>query len=301
MDLKVETNERLNQNRITKHFKPNEYVFVLDRFQVPGSSRPLKTKFQPSPYVVVKSYPTTTLVKRISDGYQTSYSNNDLKVYNKTSPLFKDLPTEVSKVLLHDFQELLTSDFCTIAKYDNFEIRNAIELFDPVDHDEINKITVEEGSVNLFEEKSHSLIENPKLTAEFVKSQVQRINQTIQSHPTVPVIPDSTKLTTTGLVTEDPELPSPVDLSAPKDFTPNSHTINTSPLLKTKLQDTVQFDNFDKLEIDSASSDEDHVPEITKPASTLDETARSINLRSGTKTFPSRQKRVRFKLNPPRN
>jgi hypothetical protein len=154
----VETNERLNQNRVTKHFKPNEYVFVLDRLQVPGSSRPLKTKFHPSPYVVVKSYPTTTLVKRISDGYQTSYSNNDLKVYDKTSPLFKDLPTEVSKVLLHDFQNLLNSDFCTIAKFDNFEILTAIELFDPVDHDRMNQSIVDEGSVNLFDENKNSQI-----------------------------------------------------------------------------------------------------------------------------------------------
>jgi hypothetical protein len=40
------------------------------------------------------------------------------------------------------------------------------------------------------------------------------------------------------------------------------------------------------------------VTESTKPVVVIDEAARSINIRSGTKIFPSRQKKVRFRLNP---
>jgi hypothetical protein len=301
MDLKVETNARLNQNRVTKHFKPNEYVFVLDRLQVPGSSRPLKTKFHPSPYVVVKSYPTTTLVKRISDGYQTSYSNNDLKVYDKTSPLFKDLPTEVSKVLLHDFQNLLTSDFCTIAKFDNFEILNAIELFDPVDHDRMNQSMVDEGSVNLFDEDSQNITNNPSPNTGSENSQWNRINRAIENNPAVPHMPDSTELTTAGVVTDNPELTDPIELTANNESPPNLTTVNKSQSITKELSDHDHTENKDKPEVDSASSDEDNETENIKPVNSINEGGRSINLRSGTKLIPSNIKKVRFRLNPSKN
>ena len=56
------------------------------------------TKLQPSPYIVVRPLWTTTLVKRLADGFTTLYSNNDLKKYNGGSPLFSDLPVEISRV-----------------------------------------------------------------------------------------------------------------------------------------------------------------------------------------------------------
>ncbi len=147
-ELRIITKERLNKNRVERKFKPNEYVFVLDRLQVPGSARPLKTKFHPSPFAVVKSYATTTLVKRLADRFQSCYSNNDLKRYDATSPLFKDLPPEVSKVLLHDFRNLLNADLCTLTKYDALGVPDGLELFDPVDNTYINQRMVDSGEVN---------------------------------------------------------------------------------------------------------------------------------------------------------
>jgi hypothetical protein len=79
LSLRLFTNKRLNKNKITKNFKPNDYVFVLDRLQTQGSSRPLKTKFHPPPYIVVKSYNTTILVKRLANGFMSVYSNDDIK------------------------------------------------------------------------------------------------------------------------------------------------------------------------------------------------------------------------------
>jgi hypothetical protein len=56
--------------------------------------RSLKTKFHPSPYIVVKSYNTTILVKRLADGFMSVYSNDDIKkniqllaLYSKTCHL----------------------------------------------------------------------------------------------------------------------------------------------------------------------------------------------------------------------
>ncbi len=36
--------EYQNKNRIEKRFNKGDYVFVLDRMQIPGNTRPLKTK-----------------------------------------------------------------------------------------------------------------------------------------------------------------------------------------------------------------------------------------------------------------
>jgi hypothetical protein len=90
--LRLITNEKLNQTRTEKNFKTRDIVFTLDRSTVPGSSRMLQAKFSNSPYVVIKPLWVTTLIKRLGDGFITLYSNNDLKRYDKTSPLFNTLP-----------------------------------------------------------------------------------------------------------------------------------------------------------------------------------------------------------------
>ncbi len=77
IQLKTATNEKLNKTRIAKEFKKYDYVFVLDGTQVPGSSRPLRTNYHPSPYIVVKPFYVTTLVKRLSDGFTSLYSNDE--------------------------------------------------------------------------------------------------------------------------------------------------------------------------------------------------------------------------------
>jgi hypothetical protein len=75
----------------------------------------------------------TSLVRRLSDNFVSLYSNNDLKRYDGADPLFSTLPKEISKILLHKFQEFLSYDFTEIAKHDPFEIPNGIQLFDPVE------------------------------------------------------------------------------------------------------------------------------------------------------------------------
>jgi hypothetical protein len=129
-------NEKLNKNKIVKEFAPGDYVFCLDTLQVPGNSRPLKTRLSPSPYVVIRPLWTTTLVKRLSDGFLTIYSNDLLKLYDKTSPYFSGLPKEVSSVLLHKFSDLLDSDLLTICKFDDFKVPTGIQNYDFSEHED---------------------------------------------------------------------------------------------------------------------------------------------------------------------
>jgi hypothetical protein len=124
------SHKKLNEHKINRKFEKYDYVFVLDRRITPGAARPLKTKLQSSPYIVIKPLHVTSLVKRISDGFTALYSNNDLKKFEGGSELFKDLPKEVLNILVHKFQDLLQSDFATIARFDTLELPNALPLHD---------------------------------------------------------------------------------------------------------------------------------------------------------------------------
>jgi hypothetical protein len=67
------------------------------------------------------------------------YANDAIKKkYDGADPIFSTLPKEITKVLLHKFQDFLSFDFTEIAKFDTFDIPNGIQLFDPVE-EEIDK------------------------------------------------------------------------------------------------------------------------------------------------------------------
>ena len=129
--LREQQNERLNKNRVHKKFKKDDIVFVLDRTIVEGNAQPLRTKFSPSPYVVVNPSFTTTVVKRLADGFSTMYSNNDLKLYKRFDPTFNTLPKEVQKVLMHDFHDFIAEDFSILSKHDTLQLPTSLDLFIP--------------------------------------------------------------------------------------------------------------------------------------------------------------------------
>ena len=82
--IRMKANERVNKTRKESNFKPGDYLFVIDRSIVPGNPRVLRTKLSPSPYICVRSLFTSSIIKRISDGFSTVYSNSDLKKYSMT-------------------------------------------------------------------------------------------------------------------------------------------------------------------------------------------------------------------------
>jgi hypothetical protein len=120
--------ENLNENRIEKKFKKDDIVFVYDRSYVQGAPRPLRTKFSPSPHVIVKVFYTTVLIQRLADNFRTLISMDDIKLYKGTDPEFNDLPPRIKKILIHDFKDLMTHDYDDILRIDPLEIPRGIEL-----------------------------------------------------------------------------------------------------------------------------------------------------------------------------
>ena len=131
LQLKISNTEKLNEKRISKSFMPGDIVFVVDNSKVLGNSTMLKTKQSPSPYVVVKSLWTTTVLKRIADGFSTLYHNSMIKKYDKTSQFFATLPAEVTHVLHHKFSDFLDKDFRVITYHDPLERELGIQLYNP--------------------------------------------------------------------------------------------------------------------------------------------------------------------------
>jgi hypothetical protein len=131
--MKIENHTRVNKNRIDKLFNKGDIVYALDRYILPGNTRPLKTKYYPSPCVVIKPLHTTTLIQRIADGFRALYSNNDIKKQKDTDENFKVLPKPVQEILIKDFKNLLDSDFKIITQHDELNIPEGVILFDTVD------------------------------------------------------------------------------------------------------------------------------------------------------------------------
>jgi hypothetical protein len=103
----------------------------LDRYNLPGNSRPLKTTFLPSPYVVIEPYYTTTLVERLADKFRTLISNDDLKKYNPELPNFvESLPQEVLKILVNRYSDLIQHDIRKIAENDSLKIPPGVNLLE---------------------------------------------------------------------------------------------------------------------------------------------------------------------------
>jgi len=151
--LKYERNNKINETRIVKSFKENDIVFMIDRYSVLGSTRPLKTKFHPSPFIVVKPYHTTVLVKQIADSFKTLVSMEDLKKFKKEDKIFDSVPEEVRKILIQTEENLLNDDISLLTKIDPLPL---IE-FDPI-YEEVSEI-------ENFGEKREGGIQAPKLEA----------------------------------------------------------------------------------------------------------------------------------------
>jgi len=149
--------------------------------QVPGNTRPLKTKCHPSPYVVVEPRHTTTRVKRLADGFESVYGNADLKKFDSTSPLFAQVPPEVSRVLVHGFKNLLHDDLCTIMKYDTLDGplgETLMNLEEEEDELQITQNSEKELAPNDEDVVSHKKEEQDPLTQ-------QLENPTVKNPPTI--------------------------------------------------------------------------------------------------------------------
>lgn len=150
-----------NVNRIEKKFNKNDLVFVIDTYNLPGNSRPLKTKFYPSPCVVIRQLHTTTLIQRIADGFKALYSNDHIKKFSEIDKTYLKLPKEVLRILLNDVKDFLSSDFELITKHDPFSLEQILQGIDNSGTDLPD--TVDPSFVSRKRREGEQLVPAPKL------------------------------------------------------------------------------------------------------------------------------------------
>ena len=147
--------DQANENRINKLFQKFDIVFIWDFQKIPGASRPLKTKFSPSPFFVVKVFHTTLLIQRLADNFRMLISMNHCKKYNGLDNEFTHLPPEIKDILINNFSELHPEDFNTILKLDPLSIPEGIELGDNLgesdseDEDDSSQPPIDKSAVSL--------------------------------------------------------------------------------------------------------------------------------------------------------
>ena len=155
---KIHTTEKLNRTRQTPDFQVGQYCFVKDNKIIIGSTRPLKSLYSHDPWVILKTLPTTAVVRRLADGYATIYGYGDLKKYNRLDPTFSILPQSVRDILIHKFEDLNQLSYSNLRKYATLELTQNERLFNI---DEETKEQIDEIEENLEE----SLPDLPELNA----------------------------------------------------------------------------------------------------------------------------------------
>lgn len=113
----------LNKNKIKKDLQIGDIVFVKDRSKTLGNTKPLKSYFVNSPFIVVFIKPSTAVIRNILTNLILNRSKNDLKKYILFDSEFNDLPEPVKIICeqdRHEFTEKQIEKLITIDDI-NFE------------------------------------------------------------------------------------------------------------------------------------------------------------------------------------
>ena len=157
---KIDVQQRLNKNRIQTTFNVGDFCFVKDRSITQGVNPSLRTTFSDDPHIILQDRPTTVVVRRLADSFQSVYSKDDVKLYNRLDASFAHLPAPVKEVLINHFQDLDNLHFDTLRQHAKLSLPQG-EILNP---------TLEETQDN----PTNSPVEtpnlnNPPLLSEYIK------------------------------------------------------------------------------------------------------------------------------------
>lgn len=114
--------ERRNRTRVLRKFAVGDFVFMKDRSITPGSTKPLRSKFYNTPFVIIYDRPATVLLQRLSDGIVLNRHKDDIKKYVKFSEEFEHLPPEVLKICQQEVYEITEQQLEDLLKVEDFKV-----------------------------------------------------------------------------------------------------------------------------------------------------------------------------------
>jgi len=132
---KIDVQNRLNKNRISKPFEIGDFVFVKDRSITVGVNPSLRTTYSPDPHIVLQDRPTSLVVQRLSDSFQSVYSKDHVKKYNRLDASFSHLPQPVKDVLINKFEKLDKLHFDELQKHAQLHLPQGFSLNPTISED----------------------------------------------------------------------------------------------------------------------------------------------------------------------
>ena len=129
---KDERNKRLNKNKHTTVLEQGDLVFVKNHTVRPGTTLPLKSKYQLSFFTVLDPGKTTVMVKRELDDFVCTLHKSEVKKYVPHDEEFNDLPDDIKDVIMNlqaPESKLTDKDLHTLIKYENFEVPENAQIF----------------------------------------------------------------------------------------------------------------------------------------------------------------------------
>ena len=122
--------EARNKNKIKRNFEVGQIVLCKDKQKLQGHTRPLKTLYENTPYIVLRITDTKILLCRIGDTWTIFRSKNEVKHYNPLDPDFDNLPSVVKKICSNPKFNLTQADIDNLIKEGSFNFESFIEKSD---------------------------------------------------------------------------------------------------------------------------------------------------------------------------
>ncbi len=181
---KIDSQNRLNKNRVTKQYNIGDFVFCKDRSIRLGTNPSLRTVYSDDPHIILQERPTTLVTQRLSDSFPSVYSKDDVKIYNRLDASFSHLPQEVKDVLINKFTDLDKLHFDILQKHAKLPLPQGQIL---------NQLSHISESENSDDDQSHTTSVNqshPSSDSEQSDDDGNKIND-----PTSPQLPSSSQAT----------------------------------------------------------------------------------------------------------
>ena len=128
-----------NKNRITRDYKIGDIVFVKDQSKILGNTRPLKTTYYQTPFVIVQLPEKAVVVKAISNlnNKQLRRNRNEIKKYIPSDPLFDPLPPSVKNICLKQYEDINKEELDNLLSSDNIVLEEIFNTPEEIIDDEI--------------------------------------------------------------------------------------------------------------------------------------------------------------------
>ena len=244
---KIEMQQRLNKNKVTTTFNVGDYCFIKDRSITVGVNPSLRTFYHPDPHIVLQDRPTTVVVRRLADSFQSVYSKDDVKKYNRLDATFIHLPKPVREILVNTFENLNKLDFNTIQTHAKLTLPKALNLTDEKHQDDTD------NNADLEELALQSLEDIPVLEED---------NQPISTSDKI-LLPSNINSDNNPKITTIPELDQTPINSTTNPSTPNMSTFSNKPGISTRSRRPKQKHRHNTranpVHSDSESSEEENL------------------------------------------